>query len=267
MSHPEATTLAALVDGQLSEDERHAIEAHLAQCVPCRELHAQLRTAAAALQHLSAPLVAGSSSLVSDALFRRELPRARWVRPLASACALLLAVAGSFVWSQRSQPAELPLSHSADWVPRGGGGAEGPLRLEVFEEDASRRKRVLHSGSAVRADARLGFNVEKRLDAQRHLAVFALDSAGVVHWFYPAHLSSETDPQAIPLPAGRARFELPELVQPEAPEAGTMLIVALSAPEPFGVRAVEALLASGGVQHLIALGPVETATLTVSVEP
>lgn len=260
MSHPDATMLAAMVDGQLSDEEHRAMEAHLTQCLPCRSQHARLTAAANALRQLAAPVLARSSLSMADALFRREQRLARWAWSLAGACALLLAVVvamtGGFDWGHRS----------AAWVARGGGSLR-PLRLEVFAEDGLKGRRVLHSGSVVGAETRLGFNLEKRTGGEFHLALLGVDSAGAIHWFYPAYLSDEADPEAIALPAGRARFELPELVQPSEPAPGSFLIVALLAPEALGVRKVEALLASGGVEQLNKLGSVETATLSVTVEP
>ena len=98
--------LAALIDGELAQQEARRVGLHVAQCAQCQAAREQVAFGMAALAHLP-PVHAPDAIWASiEAALQERRPRSVWtVRPWRLACAatLLLAVAGAVYWSAARQ--------------------------------------------------------------------------------------------------------------------------------------------------------------------
>jgi hypothetical protein len=72
---------------------------------------------------------------------------------------------------------------------------------------------------------------------------FVRDQAGEVHWLYPAYRADVDNPYAVEIPAGANTHLLPDLVAPEAPTPGPMVVMTVLVDRPMAVKEVEARLA------------------------
>jgi len=93
-----SSRLPELVDGELSADERRALEEHLAACPRCREKLAVLRACWEALGEEEAPEVSHSFAR----RFWHRVERPRRLRRLAAAAAILIAIGGGTYYLTRT---------------------------------------------------------------------------------------------------------------------------------------------------------------------
>ena len=132
---------SALLDDELTLEERELVEAHLSECAEClRELDAlkQVDVAYSALSPMKAP--EGFEEGVRQAIRPRTLRfpalgegrSMRWMRPVAAIAALVLVMFGArFVLQptepERGQIANVPKDETPDLETRRGGCFRAPL--------------------------------------------------------------------------------------------------------------------------------------------
>lgn len=94
MSHLEAGTLHALLDGEIASSELPPVQAHLAECAECRARLEQERLLLAEAEGLVETLEVPAGEPATRA---PERPRPRWGVPLAWAASLIAAVGLGYV--------------------------------------------------------------------------------------------------------------------------------------------------------------------------
>jgi hypothetical protein len=149
--HPEEL-LAAYVDGDLAEEERAEVTAHLSTCATCREeaaLAEGARAALASLEEVPAPAGLGTPAIQRARPERRWMGRLGWVAAGAAAAALV----GVFAWTGLKDDAittdavaPAPESVEEDAAPGGAGdAAAGPFFVATnrdYHPDSVRRLAV-----------------------------------------------------------------------------------------------------------------------------
>jgi hypothetical protein len=241
---PAPAALTAWVDGDVTIDQHRRLTEHASQCPACAAHAERLRVLTMELRTLQlAPVAPG----FSDALARKLTPRAPRRLMLMAAgiatCAALLALTAS-------------LDHG-HFAARGGGGAalRDRLGFEVYVHEAGRDPVRLAPKQQIRADASYTFVVLNRSHRPQQLALFALDASAELHWFYPAFLKADSDPQSIVVPASPEIQALAEGVTPEGPAQGPISFVGVFSATPLHVSDVEARIRAGGLKALIQAFP------------
>jgi len=97
----------------------------------------------------------------------------------------------------------------------------------------------LAPGSAVAPDTAYVAAVRHAGRAPAFALVFAIDSAGDVHWLYPAFTDPASDPLALALPPSPAPVLLAEALVLDAPAPGPLTLCALVTPLPLRVSEIE----------------------------
>ncbi|HYW30268.1 MAG TPA: zf-HC2 domain-containing protein [Gemmatimonas sp.] len=97
--HPDEGQIHTWLDGQLSEADASAMEAHVASCAECRSLVAEARGFVAAASRVVASLDDVPSGVIPkvEPVKRIVARRAWWNRPQLAAAALVFVMAGSAV--------------------------------------------------------------------------------------------------------------------------------------------------------------------------
>ena len=242
---PTPETLAALLDGELTKNQADAVRAHAAGCAPCRATEAHFQKLTSTLSHLELP---ADEAFVQSVVAKLRRPRRRaplWA--MAPALALAAALVAT-VWLAR--PAPRP-----ELTPRGIATPAGPgrhLGFEAFVHPSSRAqaRRPLREGDVLSPGDGLSFLLYNRSHQESRFLLFAVDSEGTVHWFYPAYLAPGTDPTSPVLAAAPEVVPLSEGVTPDHPAAGPFQVVAVFAPEELRVQRVEQLLSEGSLDAL-----------------
>lgn len=147
--------LSAYYDGELREDERHALEEHLAACPECRAELEQLRSVSGLVKkHVMEPV---PPSLKGAVMAPRRAPRP-WLKPVL---ALSAAAAGLLVVFNIIQPDDEAAFMSSGFASRDGGSL---YSVDTFspEEAAPRKAAPASGGAGVFAGASSGLVAEKK---------------------------------------------------------------------------------------------------------
>lgn len=264
--------LLRLLDGEATRNEEARFSAHLGECAACRQATSSLERLVA---DIAAPLpqvtTAGSADRVLLAIqrdstrlsppVRRRLDR--WVQAagLAAAVAAMVLVFGRL-------PNQKELFRARGPAPESGIGRRVGVTLyaPLAGHTPLRNGAMLSTQSA--------FSVTYRnLDEQRpvYLLVFGVDSAGDIHWLYPAYTERGSDPEAIRLPFSAAETALPDSVVLDRPAPGELRLVSVLAPQPLRVSAIESLardqLTRAALQRRWPDSHIEDRTVTLRSDP
>jgi anti-sigma factor RsiW len=266
---PEPAQLAALEDGEATENEAVVLRAHLEKCASCAAEHDAL---CAVRTELRGPVVGvdverfaqGVERAVRAASSRRKVSRF-WM--MIAAAVVGIGGVGVIVSSLRER-------ETMEFAARGGGAASGArhdVALSLFEEHDDRLVR-LETGAQVRADARFAMSWATRAASRpHHTVVLAIDATHEVHWMYPAFVSSSDVPKPIELPPKRDETPMATVVRLEGPALGPLLVIALL--DPAGPDVVQRIEASkleerttDGLRALVQAADVRTWQLTLVTE-
>lgn len=243
----DTQTLAAHLDGELTLNESQAVTAHLESCSLCQAQLARLRRTVAALP--------SALPVPEDAAFTRQVMaqlgsqhpaprRLTWAAGFAAAVAVLFAVL--LIPRQQASPPGV-----AEFTARGGAHSQAvAFTVYVHPGSAPTRRQPATAGQPVRPQDGFSFEVHNHTGKPRFAALFAFDSKGETHWFYPAVTADGDDPAAVALPAQPALLALPDGITPEAVAPGELKLVGLFLTEPLRVSEVESLLHQGSLDSL-----------------
>lgn len=252
MSCPSTDDLLAHLDGSGS-----ALRPHIAQCPQCREQLSVLQRGADALRQVGA---ASSPNFTAQVMARLALEdRPRLARPYlwSSAAGLAAVCAAMLLWLPPSagvgdEPTILATPAVASAPKARGGTSVTPsarLGFEVFAH-SNRGSHPLRAGNRMSRDTGLTFRIFNRSALPQRLAVFAVDAAQQVHWFYPAHDGSTPEPESIRIAASPSVQTLPDGVVLEAPAPGRMVIYAVFSDHPHTVSGIEARVAQRNIMKM-----------------
>jgi len=252
VSCSDTRELAALLDGQLSEERAADLRLHLEGCAPCRERLTHLGQLTSGVASLGAAEPGPAFS--AGVLGRLDGPRSggapRW-RVLAAATVAIFALASVAVLALRGSsqpPVEPPIMAARGEAATATTAVMGvEVRAHVEGRGGGR---TLRDGDPIPVGAGFSFVVRNHSGKASSLLLFAVDSAHTAHWFYPAYRSPAEDPVGVVVPAWPPVRGLPEGVTPEGLAAGPLTVVAAFCPQARRVREVERQLARGGVPAL-----------------
>lgn len=248
MNHLSEIELAKWVDDQVPAGEA---EEHVRHCDVCQRELERLRAVAHSLRGVVDRLGSGSTFVGEVATRIDAAPTHR--QPLGFLAALgaigvIVLIAPRFF----QQP--------PDFVARGGTPTDGASAygVDFFTQEPGEASRPLRPGVNVSSTA--GFAFVARTHRPVELMIFALDSLGQVHWFYPVFHDAGSDPRSLTLTHTQA---LPDAVAPEDAARGRFELVAIFSEVPLRVSQVEALVAQGGIAALRAEPRMVVKTLDV----
>ncbi len=214
---------------ELSPASERAMREHVPTCAACTE-HYERWLVLAQLD----PAVAGGKRRIGRGL---GLHGSRAPASLGVAGATLLAAAAAlFLWVRSG--ADAP-----GFTPRGGAPhrAQQP-RVFVYDVRPGQPP-ALATGQIARGDE-LAFAYENGA-AKSALLIFGVDEHAHVYWFYPAWLSKDESPVAVPIAHDAIRHELPEAVRQNLD--GTHLAIrSVFLDSPVSVVQVEEMIRRGG---------------------
>ena len=137
--------------------------------------------------------------------------------------------------------------------------------IQAYRVRAGRSERL--GETLARADGLLFSYTNLGSEPRANLMIFAVDSAGEVHWFHPSYERTGTNPSSIAIERGAAQVPLAELIQDEFP-SGPLTIHALFSDRPLHVLEVEAWLKAEPRTSLIERVPGSVdQVLSTRVEP
>jgi hypothetical protein len=249
MSCPPGESIARLIAEDLPLAEARELEQHLASCERCGHRQQQTeqlvrRLAEPAAQDDAAAFVARTMGRLD-----RGPRRARLSWPgLAAAALLLLALPVSYLLINRPDRGTFTARGAR---PAGAPSLERVTGLDPLVVRAA-RQRPLIRGMLLRPADGLAFRYTNLSRERLYLMALALDRRGEVHWFYPAYLSEQSDPRAVPLEPGTRGRLLPEVTQPEDVPPGALRVVTVVSRRRASVKQVERRLAGHGPGRSVA---------------
>lgn len=235
---PEPMELFQWLDGEATANRARELESHLANCPHCRrELAGQERLIA----RLREPPPLPDERDVQAVMTRirlQPLPRhsrwsPAWIGGLAAACLAALVVT---LWRAA------PSTSSEQFTARGAQSAPSLHRQVGVDLLSVGQPPVrLRSGAIVQPTTPLFARYRNLGEVPAYLLLFAQDSAGELHWLYPAYLTLGEDPRSISLPPASQDTPMSEAVVLDHPAAGPLEVFALVTSEPIRVLDVEGL--------------------------
>jgi hypothetical protein len=222
--------------GELTLNRLREVDAHVAGCSQCGQVRREIRGMVADLGRLPAPgddqrfieqVMAARSSRPAPARPRRFV-----IPAFAAAAVMVLAVAVATLSTSLRGKDEA-------WTARGQ-AADPRSRTPSAEVLVVREGRLLPvSGQTLSSTDAFAVRTVNRTRETRHLAAFAVDAAGAVHWIFPEYTDGTLDPPAIPLAPSDSEQLLPQLVAPDRPSSGPMHVFALISRESTSVKQIE----------------------------
>ncbi len=227
--------ILAVIDGGVAPNDLVAIDAHLAGCAACRALRLELEEL---IDDVAATPERELDAHVAQVMARLEEPRAtpsareaslgnkrnatpRWMVGSGVAAALALAASIFLVVRGDHQAA-------SEFTARGVASNDHSLARDVGVQLLTLGAE--HTLEAVAPDARLAATASftgaytNLRDAPAYLLLFGVDSAGDVHWLYPAYVSTHDDPSSAVLAPSRIEVSMPTSVVLEAPASSVQVI-------------------------------------------
>jgi hypothetical protein len=231
---PHEDELVLLVLGDATENRAAALRAHVARCTRCRASSDALGglTKAVAAQVVATRVPERVAGILARLDEPAGAPARTIARPWAWSALSAVAAALVLVWLWPAAPAQ----HA--FVARGG-GAQGSLerRVGVTLLRAEAGLTPLASGATVSPETAYAVQYTNfGPDGSAYLMVFAIDTAGTLHWIEPAYLRPDDDPRSVRLSHAARRQLRPSAGVLDAPAAGPMRIVTLVTSTPLRVK-------------------------------
>jgi hypothetical protein len=238
---PSTDELMRLVDGEVTENRALQIRDHLGGCSACRE---ELDRQRQLLADIRAPrLDISTSTLVSRIVERtgdaQVRAKSRYAPRAAAAAAAVACLGLVFLLVTRQRGVG---EDDAAFRARGGpgGGLSRYIGLTLSREDRGMQR--LEPGARVAPDAAYVMTYRNLYGSGPvYLLCFAVDSAQVVHWLYPAYLDAQQDPPALELAPAHDDTLLPESVMLARPAAGPLRFISIVSTKRQHVSSIERL--------------------------
>jgi len=243
------------LEGEVTQTRADEIRAHLAVCQPCRDHLEQDKLIIEALSTDDAELERfdiAPAVLSAEREARRPAPRRFRLLSLYAGVAACLVILGAvFLFSDRSE-------YRVKGAPPAAFEQDRWVGLQVYQAPDGKPTRL---GKELSPGTDLLFSYSNTGKTPfRYLMVFAIDSRGSVHWFYPAYQEPGTDPASIEISAGK-RIELRERIHHKyAP--GTLTIIGLFTRAPYRVTQIEAMAGKAGGARLPIEGSAQRVIMT-----
>jgi Putative zinc-finger len=257
MTCPSDATVAARLDGELTENEARSFDAHLSSCAQCRGRVARLQRA---LGELGAALQQPEQAeFVSEVLQQTSRPApARWApRAAILSAAMAAGIAGVMVVRAWTEPAPAPAGEG--FVARGGsGGALSRVlgfNAYVHRGSDAARRHLLLAHEVIHVGDGFSFEVINRSGAPAQVLLFAIDAAGETHWFHPGWRAAESSPSSVVVPGSPSVLPLTEGVTPEGLAVGELQLIGVFGTAPLAAARVEQALRAGQLDGLERLFP------------
>jgi hypothetical protein len=239
---PTTEDLVLLIDGELTENRATWVRDHLSGCGLCREEVASIQ---ALVSDVAAPIEPRPGALERLLARLDEAPVAsprRWKPVLAGVLGLAAVAAAVALFPAMHLRREDTSGFAARGVP-----LQPSLARDVgvtIYRHASRLDQLEADGKVT---AQTAYAISFRnlgAAGSAHLAVFAQDAAGEVHWIEPTWVDPAQDPASVALPHADRESAPRTSVVLEHPALGTMHVFVLVTPGPVHVSEVERLAAS-----------------------
>lgn len=229
--------LLFFLEGELPTSRCQELQAHITQCAECASKLEALRATLALLGQLDEEyedmdLLSGVQSAIEEPTPRKVRRSPRWpfmvvgLGTVAAAASILLWVAPP---NERADEFRARAASTATEI-----GAWVGVTAYRVEADTA----VLLGSTMSTTDALAFAYRNAGQSPKRFLAVFAVDSMGGVHWYYPAFTDGSSDPVSVRIDPSETPRQLPDRVDHNlAP--GPLTITALFTNESLRVSQIE----------------------------
>ncbi len=239
--------------GTIGPRDERAMREHLPGCVACTDLYRR---------HLLFSRLDPGGLAAEERIARGLGLRPRGHPAAIGVTVMVCAAAAAFVLVALRPTS--PNDGSSAFSARGRAVEPAAVTSRVFLYRVGREGPAVPVADAVKSDDELAFAYENGA-GKRRLAIFGVDDARRVYWFFPAWASDAEDPVAIPIVRDADRHELPDAVRHRF--TGSRLEVrSVFLDEPVSVRAIEALVERDPASPLPIPGAVER-SVSLRVEP
>lgn len=241
----DTTTLIRYASGDLAPKEVAAMAERLKHDTRARSRLDEFQRIVAHLKQVDASVDDLDFVPIVRAALTADEPRRplRLVPAFAASLAVCLA-AGLTMYLHGASPDEVHRADAQEFRAKGDESTQGErgkwTNVSAYVTDGLTKPRRL--GPRMQSGEALLFSyTNKGARPFDHLLIFAVDSKGAVHWYYPAYLRPATDPVAISIEKGARNVELKEAVRHEmAP--GPVSIVGLFTDEAVHVSRIEQIV-------------------------
>lgn len=236
---PTEAELLGFVDSDLTPEALNRVASHLASCTVCDRQVVALKEL---VSDLAAPLPQDSlviSEHVTAVMGRLDAPAAPQSRPHWALWGGALAAAAALVLVFRFTAGEAP---PGEFTARGGTlepSLSRDIGVQLYAHETSFKP--LSPGSRVSPQTRFTAGLRNLTDRAAYLLLFAVDSAGVVHWIAPQFTDPHSDPEAEHLAPAPDERLLSTAVVFEDLASGPLRVVALITTDRARVSEIEKL--------------------------
>ncbi len=141
---------------------------------------------------------------------------------------------------------------------RGVGRAEPKLDAQVFAVHGDKFGPV--QGATMSGGDGLAVRYWNLTSETYYLMAFATDAEGTMHWIYPRYTDPASDPSSVAIAPSVDGRLLDEVVEPESPAEGPLLVTVLISERPLSVKSLERRSGAGRLGDTSDLGAVVTRT-------
>jgi len=222
------------LEGVLEKNRQQALQEHLESCSKCRVALERDRQLLGELRQSDVKL--DSMDLVPE-LVRRLSGKARPVRRHQRVFRLAIAGAGVVCLTL---VAVLWLSRISEYRSKGGRAEDADrwVGVSTWVIDPNGKSQRVEGRIGTKSKLAFGYT-NLGTHPFEYLMIFAVDSRGKIHWFYPAYLKTKENPQSLPISAGVQDKELPEEIEFQ-PAPGRLRLIGLFTRRPLRVKQLEA---------------------------
>jgi hypothetical protein len=240
-------TLAAFLEGEVTQSEAEQIVAKLRDCAISRRRLERVRKLRLGLSKLpdeldGVDLVAGVRYAISSAPPAARVRAAHRIWWSSAAVVGLVAILALVLWPRG--PHGMGSEASRDKAV--GNETQAPDRwigIKVFRIVTGLAQPVTDGGTIQTTD-RLVFRYNNLgSEPFNYLMIFGIDAARDIHWYYPAYVDAGSNPSSLAIRSGEIRVALPDAVQHELP-VGPLVIYGVFSREPLRVLDIENRIAA-----------------------
>ncbi|HKO51163.1 MAG TPA: hypothetical protein VJV79_25815 [Polyangiaceae bacterium] len=271
---PRPWQLAAYLDGELAASDTAAVERYLAESSDARRELEQLSLIRAELsssgqEFEQVDLLPSIKARIRERTAVRARADEGWMARLIRRPAAGLLATGVLAAAVCLAVAFAPRDRSTrEFRAKAASDGIDPARWAGVQAYRVRAGKSEPLGETMaRTDGLLFSYTNLGREPLTNLMVFAVDSAGKVHWFHPAYEREGSNPSSIVIEKGAAQVPLAELIQDEFPP-GPLAIHALFSNAPLHVLEVEGWLKGDPRTNLVSRVPASVdQVLTTRIEP
>lgn len=268
--HPAIHEWARLLDGEVTANRAAQMEAHAAACNQCEREIARLTTLIGEIERPAVDVCQPEVSAIMARLDEGAAPQPIARSLIWSAAAVAAAAAALVIVALSGGGQKVSRTEPGTFSPRGHSGTGDDLSRMVgfaFYSGADANAE-LGAGASISADSPLTATYRNLGERAVYALIFVVDSAGEIHWLYPAYTDPDSDPRSVELLPGQRAGQFGQTVVLDEPSPGPMRVFTVVSGAAHNVSSVENLAAGertvDGIQNRFPDAAVSALAIEVS---